>query len=477
MPEKPSKECSQLLECRCCTDVELRSKEAIQAMETPFPLDDPIGNVEELVELFHCYCVSEDDLQVGIEVERLGVYRESGKALRYTGNRGLAKILGSIEESKGWSAVWEDGHIIRLCNGRYQVNLEPGGQFEVSGSPARDLHKVWNEQVEITRTMKELSNSMDIVWIGLGMQPFTPLDEIEWAPKGRYEILSKYLENTGTLGHLMMKQTASVQVSLDFISEEDALFKMRMATVLSPITTAMFANSPICEGGLNGYLTKRAHIWSHTDPSRCGLVMDILKDDSGFSDYIDYALSVPMLFIVRDDEWIRMDPVPFREYLEHGRGGYRATFGDWDLHLTTLFPEVRMKHIVEIRCADSQRPELLMTVPAFWKGLLYDRQSSADAWDLVSGLSRDELIRLMEEVPVKALDAKVDGRSVRDLAGELIRLSREGLTRQGEYEEDLLEPIEELVFERGITPAEDVIQRWESGWKDNPRGLIEFHEF
>lgn len=477
MPEKPSKECSKLLECLCCTEMELKSREALRDTETAFPVEERIGGFEELVHWFHNFCVPEEEWKVGIEVERLGVRRDSGKAVPYSGRQGLELVLNEFEESLGWEAVREGDHIIRLCNHGCQINLEPGGQFEVSGSPFEDLHAVRDEQRSVTRAMGNLVNGGDIAWIGIGMQPFSSLDEIEWVPKGRYGILSKYLASAGTLGHLMMKQTASIQVSFNYRSEEDALFKLRLATALSPLSTAIFANSAVSNGTLNGYLSKRAHIWNHTDPSRCGLVKGILHADSGFADYVDYALSVPMLFIVREGKWIKMDPVPFSRYMERGGGGYRATYGDWDLHLTTLFPEVRMKRIVEVRCADNQRPEMMMTVPAFWKGLLYDHQSAEEAWGLVEKIPLEGLELLMEEVPVKALNAFVGGKSVRDLAGELIRLSREGLVRQGKGEEDLLEPIEEYVLDRGITPAEDVIQRWESGWKHDPIGLIEFHRF
>jgi glutamate--cysteine ligase len=457
--------------------MELKSREALKDTETAFPLEERIEGFEELVHWFHHFCVPEEECKVGIEVERLGVRGGTGEAVPYSGRQGLEMVLNEFEQSLGWEAVREGDHIIRLCNHGCQINLEPGGQFEVSGSPFDDLHAVLDEQRSVTRAMRNLSNGEDIAWIGIGMQPFSELDEIEWVPKGRYRILAKYLGGTGTLGHLMMKQTASIQVSFNYQSEEDALFKMRLATALSPISTAIFANSPISDGALNGYLSKRAHIWAHTDPSRCGLVTQILEDDSGFADYVEYALSAPMLFIVREGKWIKMDPIPFSRYMEMGGGDYQATYGDWDLHLTTLFPEVRMKRIVEVRCADNQRPEMMMTIPAFWKGLLYDPQTSEDAWGLVAKIPREGLERLMAEVPVKGLDAFTGERSVRELAGDLLRLSRNGLIRQGKGEEELLEPIEEYILERGITPAEDVIQRWEAGWKEDPNGLIKFHRF
>jgi glutamate--cysteine ligase len=450
MQEKHLKECSKLRECQECTELELKSKVDIETIESTYPLDEPIGSVGDLVQWFHNYCIPERELRVGIEVERLGVYGESGKAITYTGDRGLEPILRGFEESRDWTAV---------------------------GSPVENLHEVWEEQEKVTRTIKGMSRDREITWIGIGMHPFSSLDEIEWVPKGRYKILSKYLEKAGRLGHYMMKQTASIQVSFDYLSEEDALRKMRLATVLSPVTTAMFANSPISDGELNGYLSRRARIWSKTDPSRCGMILQLIGDDIGFSDYVDYALSVPMLFIVREGEWIKMEAIPFRRYLEHGSGGYRATFGDWDLHLTTLFPEVRMKRIVEVRSADCQRPGMMMTVPAFWKGLLYDPQSMDDAWNRIGDIPREVLTRLMEDVPRRALETNVDGYGVRDLAEDMVRLSRNGLVRQGKGEEILLEPLEEFILQRGITPAEDIVQRWESGWKDNPIELIEFHKF
>jgi len=457
--------------------VEAGSERKTELTVTPFPLGETIGSRGELEQWFHRLCVRKDELLIGIEVERLGVSRDDGGAIPYYGENGLEKILRGFEESFGWRATREDGHIIHLTDGGCGLNLEPGGQFEISGSPEKDLHAVLREQDALSRSMQELSADRGIVWMGYGMQPFSRVERIDWMPKVRYRIMKDYLPRAGKLGHLMMKQTASVQVSIDYLSEEDALFKMRLATALSPIATAMFANSPISEGGLNGYLSKRAHIWNNTDPSRCGLVMQVLKEGSGFSDYVDYALSVPMLFIRRNGEWIDIDPIPFSEFLEHGCGGHRATFGDWDLHLTTLFPEVRMKGIVEIRSADGQRPDMIMTVPAFWKGLMYDPDAGEAVWDLVRNLSREDLLRLSAEVPVKALGASVEGRSLNDLASELLALSREGLRRQGAGEEVFLEPIEEMILEERITPAEDLIRRWEAGWKNDPMELIEFHRF
>ncbi len=471
------KECSISPECICCRDRPAGTERTGEAAPKPFPLHEPIACVEDLVQWFHFFKVPGDRRLVGIEVEKLGVREGDWKAVPYFGRSGLEKILAGFEEIHGWKASREGDHIIKLSKNGCFINLEPGGQFEISGSPASDLHAVWKEQVEVTGLLNDLSKGEGNIWLGYGIQPFSTLEEIQWSPKGRYVILSEYLKHTGELAHRMMKQTASVQVSLDYVSEEDALGMMRLALVLSPIATAMFANSPVSDGRLNGYLSMRSHIWAHTDPKRSGLVVEVLKEGSGFSDYVDYALSVPLLFIVRDGKWIKMEHVPFRDYLERGQGDFRATYCDWDLHLTTLFPEVRLKNVIEVRCADGQRPSMVMSVPAFWKGLLYDRDSCCLACEMVRDVTRSDLDRLMAEVPSRALAATMETGKVLDLARELLVLSREGLVRQGSGEESFLEPLEELVIGRGITPAEDLIARWEAGWKEKPEDFVAFHRY
>jgi glutamate--cysteine ligase len=471
------KECSISPECFCCKDGFVKTDPEGKKALKPFPLHEPIECVEDLTQWFHQFFVPEDQQLVGVEVEKLGVVKGDWKAIPYSGDSGLETILRRFEEIHGWEASREGDHIIKLSGNGCFINLEPGGQFEISGSPVRDLHAVWNEQVEVTRVLNDLSSENGFVWLGYGIQPFSTLEEIEWTPKGRYGILSEYLRNTGKLAHKMMKQTASIQVSFNYVSEEDALGMMRLALILSPIATAMFANSPVSEGKLNGYRSKRSHIWAHTDPSRSGLVREVLKEDSRFSDYVDYALSVPLLFIVRDGKWVKMEHVPFREYLERGQGDFHATFCDWDLHLTTLFPEVRLKNVVEVRCADGQRPSMIMTVPAFWKGLLYDRHSCRTACDVVKDITLEDLDRLMAEVPAKALGATLGNGKLLDRARDLIELSREGLIRQGEGEESFLDPLVEFIIERGITPAEEVIRGWETGWNKDPEKFIALHSF
>jgi len=455
----------------------VKSEKNAVSLASPFPLDERIGGVGDLLAWFNACCAPESRHWVGIEVERLGVDSGNGEAVTYSGERGIESALEVLASSYGWSPKREDGHIIQLKKGACYINLEPGGQLEVSGSPEGDLHAVKAEQDRVSSLMGGLGGQRGVSWIGCGMHPYSDLYGIEWVPKGRYRIMSRYFKDTGSLGHRMMKQTASVQASFNYFSEEDALNKMKLALVLSPVATAMFANSPISNGAVNGFLSSRAWVWSDTDPARCGMIEGVLAGDGGFRDYIEYALSVPMLFVVREGRWVKIDSIPFRDFMNKGAGGHHATYADWELHLTTLFPDVRMKHIVEVRSADAQRPEIMMSVPAFWKGILYDRDALEDAWERVGDIGMRDLCRLVEEVPKMALGADLNGERILGMAKEMIELSRDGLIRQGKGEEVYLEPLEEMVVEREITPAEDVIERWEKGWREDPAGFIEFHSY
>jgi len=249
-----------------------------------------------------------------------------------------------------------------------------------------------------------------VTFLGLGMQPISKLAEIEWVPKKRYRIMAPYMLKVGKLGQRMMKQTATVQVNIDYDSERDAMKKMRVGMGLSPLLTATFANSPLCDGDLNRFMSFRAHIWTDTDPDRCGLLPFLFRDDCDFTDYIEYALDVPMYFIVRDGEWTDMTSSTFRRFWKEGINGTRATLGDWNAHLTTLFPEFRLKRYIEARSVDSQPPELMLAVPAIVKGVFYDNDCLEGAWDLVKKWTLEERVELQNAVNRQALRARIRGR-------------------------------------------------------------------
>ena len=317
---------------------------------------------------------------------------------------------------------------------------------------------------------------MGIAFLGLGMQPLSRIEQIERVPKRRYAIMAPYMLKVGTLGERMMKQTATVQMNIDYASERDAMAKLRVGMGIAPLLTAMFANSPISDGRLNGFMTFRGHIWTDTDTDRCGLLPFVFRESCGFSDYVEYALDVPMYFIVRDGRWIDMTAFTFRRFWTEGYQGERATLADWNAHLTTLFPEVRLKGYIEMRSIDSQAPELMLAAPAVVKGLFYEDDCLWAAWDLVKRWSWEDRVNLYHAVHRRALKARMRGIEVGELARELIDIATAGLDRQrhGEPESEAiyLERLRELV-RRGRCPADIVIEKWNGPWDREVKRLVE----
>ncbi|MEW6298667.1 MAG: glutamate-cysteine ligase family protein, partial [Thermodesulfobacteriota bacterium] len=321
-------------------------------------------------------------------------------------------------------------------------------------------------------------DELDLAFLNLGMQPFSPLDDIQWIPKTRYTFMAPYMEQVGTLGHRMMKQTASIQVNFDFSTEADAMLKFRVAMGLVPVLTAMFANSPISDGSLNGFMTMRGHVWTDTDRRRCGLLPFAFSEHASFEHYAEYALDVPMYFIVRHGRWIDMTGIPFRRFLTEGHEGERATMEDWSLHLTTLFPEVRVKRYLEIRCIDNQPRELMLAVPALCKGVFYETDALWAAWDLVKKWSWEERVAAYLAAHRQALGARVRGVTLLDLAKELLLIAWEGLERHnqcnaaGDNETIYLERLREELW-KGQCPAYNVVEKWMGEWNYDPKRLVE----
>jgi len=422
----------------------------------------------------------ESELKIGVEWEKIGVTQESAEAIRYSGDRGVEAIFQALVKKFGWEPVFSGSRIIALKKNDSSITLEPGGQIELSGRKAARLKENASELYGHLSEIKKVSEPMGIVWLGLGVQPVSAVDQIEWVPKERYAIMRESLKNKGSLTYSMMKQTASIQISLDYTSEEDAVEKLRLAMGLSPILTALFANSPLSEGKPNGFLSRRAHIWRHTAPERTGIIEKVFHERFSLGDYLEYALSVPMLFIVRDSHWIPANGMDFREFMKKGLADHAATPADWDLHLTTLFTEARLKSYLEIRSIDCQKTELGLSAPALLKGIFYDEFSRKKAWGLVADLSWDERVKLLEEVPVKALGAKFKKGTLLDPARQLTKLAKEGLVRLSEKnlatknEADYLKPLQTLL-EKGKCPAEILLEclKDKFGTKDFIKSLID----
>ncbi len=438
-----------------------------------------IEKPEELEAYFQTAGKPRERWRVGTEYEKVGVDRSTGQAIPYFGPRGVDRILREMIERYGWEPEEQNGNIIALSRDRTQITLEPGGQIELSGEPCDSIHCTYAEFTQHIRELLEVCEPLGIVFLGLGMQPVSRLDEIQWVPKKRYGIMGPYMPTVGTLGQRMMKQTATVQANIDFLDETDAMVKFRTGMGLAPVLIAMFANSPICDGQVNGYRSYREHIWTDTDKSRQGLLKFAFAPDASFAHYVEYALDVPMYFIIRHHDYINMTGVTFRQYLKYGHNGERATVEDWADHLTTLFPETRIKRYIEVRSVDSQPPELMPALSALIKGAFYDNDCLLAAWDLVKGWTWDERNEVYLDSHANALAARFRRHTLLDLAKEFLEIAAEGLRRQhvvndlGNDETIYLEPLKTLLSQ-GKCPADVILEKWQGELHRDVRKLIDF---
>jgi glutamate--cysteine ligase len=443
----------------------------------------PIASVDQLVEQLHQAGKPRERWRIGTEYEKVAVDRATGRAAPYSGKRGIEAVLRGLAERFGWDPKEEDGHVIALARGGASITLEPGGQLELSGEQCPSIHCTNDELVTHVREVVSVGSDLGIAFLGLGIQPVSRLDEIEWVPKQRYRIMGPYMTRVGTLGQRMMKQTATVQANIDYADERDAMMKLRVGMGIAPMLNAMFANSSVSEGDLNGYMSYRGHIWTDTDNARCGILPFAFRDDASFAHYVEWALDVPLYFILRDGRYVtEVTGVPFRRFLAAGFRGQRATLDDWNLHLTTLFPEVRLKGYVELRSADSQPPERMLALPALVKGIFYTADCLEAAWDLVKRWSFEERLALMRDVHREALQARLRGIKVLEMARELYAIGEEGLRRQaaldaaGRDERVYLERMgEQLAI--GRSPARVIAEKWIGEWDRRIGRLVEYAEY
>jgi glutamate--cysteine ligase len=417
----------------------------------------PITDVRQLSEHFQKGCKPPASWRVGAEHEKIGVYSD-GRAIAYAG--GIRVILDRLAKALSAEPVMWEGHVIALkLNHGASITLEPGGQLELSGATAKDAHQAGHELSEHVALVKDLTADLGVSWLATGLRPFGTLEDVPWMPKGRYRVMREYLPTRGRLAHEMMKRTATVQANLDYSDEADCASKLRTAMGVTSIVTALFANSPITDGKPNGYQSFRAAVWLETDPDRCGLLPFAFREAPIFEAYRDWALDVPMFFVYRNDQYTPAGGMTFRRFLAEGFQGERATLADWELHLSTLFPEVRLKHYLEVRGADSGPLNLVYALPALWRGLLYDGDACQAAWRLVADLSMDERERVRREVPRGGLETRMGRRKVRDLAGELVHIATAGVRRLGGGEAALLDPLVHIV-ESGRAPAQRMLDVW-----------------
>jgi glutamate--cysteine ligase len=443
----------------------------------------PIESIDQLVEEFHNSAKPRERWTIGTEYEKLAVDPHTGRATPFSGARGIERLLRELAERFAWEPQEENGRTIALRRGNASITLEPGGQVELSGEPYRTLHETRDELATHVRELSEIGRELGIAFLGLGMQPVSTLDEIEWVPKQRYAIMRDYMLRVGSMGHRMMKQTATVQANIDYADERDAMRKLRLGMATSPIVNAVFANSCISEGGVNGQLSFRGHIWTDTDRARCGLLPFAFRADASFADYISWALDVPLYFVLRKDRYrTEVTGVPFRRFLDTGLDGEPATLDDWRLHLTTLFPEVRLKGYLEIRSADSQPPDRVLAVPALVKGMLHETDCLDAVDDLVKRWSFEECTALYRDVTRGGMRARMKGIPVLDLARELYTIAAEGLRRQKEVDAEgrdervYLDPIREYLS-AGRSPAEMTLERWSKASTGRIDALIRDNAF
>ncbi|HEV2171143.1 MAG TPA: glutamate-cysteine ligase family protein [Candidatus Binatus sp.] len=418
--------------------------------------------------------------KIGTEYEKVVVSSADGTAISYSGDRGVEGILQRMADNYGFELEDEHGHVLALKGARSAITLEPGGQIELSGEQCETVHCAYAEFQEHVNQLIDETGKVGATVLGLGMQPVSRIDQIELLPKARYHIMYPYMARKGKLGQRMMKQTAGVQANLDYSDEADAMHKLRVSMGIVPLLYAIFANSPLSDGGLNGYHSFRGHIWTDTDNDRSGVPEFVFRPDSSFEDYAEFALDVPMYFLIRNHEYIDLTRPPgltFRKYLANGYGRERATVEDWTNHLTTIFTEVRLKRYVEIRTADSQPPHFMLALPALLKGILYDDDCLTGAWDLVKRWSYRERLQIADAAHKNGLDARVGKIKLQQLGYELMRIAATGLERQkalnnkGQDESIYLLRLMDLV-QGGHSPASLVVDRWKGEWNYDVARLV-----
>jgi glutamate--cysteine ligase len=442
---------------------------------------EPITSVDRLVEEFHGAGKPRSDWMIGTEWEKLAVDARTGAAATFSGPNGIERLLRQLAERYGWEPTEEDGRVVALQRDGASITLEPGGQVELSGRQCPTIHCTKEELDVHVRELATVGEELGIKFLGLGMQPISRLDEIEWVPKQRYRVMRAYMAKVGTLGHRMMKQTATVQANIDFSDERDAMRKMRVGMGTAPLFNAMFANSSVSEGELNGMMSYRGYVWTDTDRARCGLLPFCFRDGATFAEYAEWALDVPMYFLLRDGRYVTegVTGVPFRVFLERGLAGHRATLDDWKLHLTTLFPEVRLKGYIEFRSTDSQPPERLLALPALVKGVFYEDDCLDAARDLVKRWTFEDCVDIYRDVTREALKARARGIPVIELARELLAIGEEGLRRQdrrnaaGEDERVYLDRLREQIA-TGRSPARTIAEKWNGEWNAGVERLIAY---
>jgi glutamate--cysteine ligase len=436
--------------------------------------ETPIESRDELVAWIAAGEKPPEKFRIGTEHEKFGFRTEDLKPLPYEGERGIGAIMEAMRRQNGWEPITDGDNLIGLADpsGGGAISIEPGGQFELSGAPLETLHDTCREANHHLHQVREVSEPLEVGFLGIGVAPTWSLAEMPQMPKQRYRIMTGYMPKVGSRGLDMMYRTSTIQVNLDFCDESDMVRKMRVGLALQPIATAIFANSPFLDGKPNGFLSYRAHVWRDVDNDRSGPLPFAFDDGFGYEAYVEWAMDVPMYFVKRGDRYIDATPHTFRAFFEGrypGLPGERPTIGDWTNHLSTVFPEVRLKRFLEMRGADGGPWTRICALPALWVGLLYDPGVLEQAAALIAEWTAEDRDELYRRVPREGLEARIAGRTARDVAREVVALALEGLARRqrltaaGDDERVFLAPVEDSVG-AGRSPAQRLLDLYHGPW-------------
>jgi glutamate--cysteine ligase len=456
-------------------------------MSIPQSGGGPIEHHSQLADLMAQGCKPKTDWRIGTEHEKFGYCVDTHKPLPYAGKRSILAVLEGLRDQHGWSPVSEGGNLIGLEKDGANVSLEPGGQLELSGAPLETIHETCDEVNAHLKDVKDIADKIGVGFIGLGAAPEWTHDEMPLMPKGRYKLMDAYMGKVGTMGRVMMRRTCTVQVNIDFASEADMVQKFRVALALQPVATALFANSPFFEGKPNGLKSWRSRVWRDLDPARTGTLPFVFEEGFGFERYAEYALDVPMYFVYRDGKYIDALGQSFRDFL---RGelpalpGEKPTLSDWADHLTTIFPEARIKQYMEMRGADGGPWRRLCALPAFWVGVMYDQGSLDAAWDLVKDWDTETREALRVAAAKDGLQAQVGSINMHDLAREVVALADAGLKARAKPgvgglvpdESHFLSALQDSL-ESGKVPADELLEHYHGDWNGDLSKIYEAYKY
>lgn len=443
-------------------------------MSIPQSGGGPIERHEQLAEYLEAGCKPREDWRIGTEHEKFGFCQDSLNPLPYEGERSILAVLEGLRDGHGWAPVHEGDKLIGLEKDGANVSLEPGGQLELSGAPLQSIHETCDEVNAHLRDVKDIADKIGVKFIGLGAAPIWTHEQMPVMPKGRYKLMTDYMDRVGTMGKYMMYRTCTVQVNLDFGSEADMVQKLRVALALQPVATALFANSPFFDGKVNGHKSWRSRVWRDLDSARTGMLPFVFEEGFGFERWVQYALDVPMYFVYRDGKYVDALGMSFRDFLKGelpALPGETPTLSDWADHLTTAFPEARIKKFMEMRGADGGPWRRLCALPAFWVGLMYDQSSLDAAWELVKGWDAETRENLRVAASEQGLQAEVAGLKMHDLAREVVAMSEAGLKARAipgaggliPDETHFLNALKESL-ESGKVPADELLERYHGAW-------------